>query len=65
MCVGVNISMEIQLFTLVKRNFCNGPDAKFLIEHTYFFKRGAGDLIFTTCDCYSLNNVVFNFGSHS
>ena len=35
------------------------------IEHTYFFKRGAGDLIFTTCDCYGLNNVVFNFGART
>ena len=35
------------------------------LEHTYFLKGGAGDLIFTTCDCYGLNNVVFNFGAHS
>ena len=43
----------------------NGPYAKFLNRAHLFLKRGAGDLIFTTCDCYSLNNIVFNFGAHS
>ena len=43
----------------------NGPYAKFLNRAHLFFKKGAGDLIFTTCDCYGLNNVVFNFGAHS
>ena len=45
-----------------KRAFSyNGPYAKFLNRAHLFFKRGAGDLIFTTCDYYGLNNVVFNF----
>ena len=34
-------------------------------DSTHFLKRGAGDLIFTTCDCYGLNNVVFNFEAHT
>ena len=38
---------------------------QFLNRAHLFLKRGAGDLIFTTCDCYGLNNVVFNFGAHS
>ena len=43
----------------------NGPYAKFLNKAHLFLKRGARDLIFTTCDCYGLNNVVFNFGAHN
>ena len=43
----------------------NGPYAKFLNRAHLFLKKGAGDLIFTTCDCYGLNNDVFNFGAHS
>ena len=43
----------------------DGPYAKFLNRAHLFFKRGAGDLIFTTCDCYGLNNAVFNFGAHT
>ena len=36
----------------VEASECNGPYAKFLNRAHLFFKRG----IFTTCDCYSLNN---------
>ena len=43
-------------------NTHNGPYAN---RAHLFFQKGAGDLIFTTCDCYGLNNVVFNFGAHS
>ena len=43
----------------------NGPYAKFLNRAHLFLKRGAGDLIFTTCDCHDLNNVVFNFEAHT
>ena len=36
----------------------NGPYAKFLNRAHLFLKRGAGDLIFTICDCYGLNTVM-------
>ena len=43
----------------------SGPYAKFLNRAHLFLKRGTGDLIFTTCDFYSLNNVVFDFRAHT
>ena len=62
-----NIIIQTQVHYRITCAFtwCNGPYAKFLNRAHLFFKRGAGDLIFTTCDCYGLNNVVFNFGAHS
>ena len=47
-----------------RRKDSNGPYAKFLNRAHLFLKRGAGDLIFITCDSHGLNNVVFNFGEH-
>ena len=60
----VKIVVQLALI-MVKIVIYNGPYAKFLNRAHLFFKRGAGDLIFTTCDCYDLNNVVFNFGAHT